>query len=59
MVLEHLCPLLEEPWVTDVVLFGLIQFSLAVGGDDEEAPGAGGIKGPVGFGTSNKKDVTK
>lgn len=38
IVLEDLFPLLQEPWVTDVALFGLFQFRFSLsGGDGEQA----------------------
>lgn len=54
-VLEHLFPLFQEPRITDVVLFCMLQLFFPLGsGYGQAAARAGGFRGPMSGETANK-----
>lgn len=59
-VFKHLIPLLQEPRVANVALFGLVQFFFAPGGCyGQRAARAGGFRGSMPDGTAIKVTGSK
>lgn len=55
IALKHLFPLLQEPRIADVALFGLVQFLFTLGGcHGQGAARAGRFRGSMTGGTANK-----